>query len=105
STVKNSQIYRILVGKPQESLAVAACLATPGSKLRRHIRLYLEELEHISIDLTGADLVEIGFAQGPLIGQVLHDLLDAKLDGLVKTRADELNFVRNKYAALNQPCG
>lgn len=91
---KRSQIYRLFHGQPKESLAIAACLARPGSLTRRLIKLYLEQLDNITIDLTGADLLKLGFSQGPQLGRLLDALLDARMDGKVKSRDDELAFVR-----------
>jgi tRNA nucleotidyltransferase (CCA-adding enzyme) len=92
--VKNSQVYHLLKGKPEESLAIAACLTSPGAPLRRLIRLYLEHLEQVAIELSGTDLVDMGFKQGPEIGKTLNLLLDAKLDGQIKSRDDEVKFVK-----------
>jgi len=91
--VKNSQVYHLLKNKPAESLAIAACLAAPGAPLRRLIRLYLEHLEQVDIELSGKDLVDMGLQQGPEIGKTLNLLLDAKLDGEIKSREDEVKFV------------
>ena len=95
--VKNSQIYYLLKGKPEESLAIAACLARPGAPLRRMIRLYLEHLEKVQIELSGADLVELGVSPGPEIGRALDGLLERRLDGIIKTRQDELNYVHDRF--------
>lgn len=91
---KRSETYRLFHGQPKESLAIAACLARPGSLTRRMIKLYLEQLDDISIELTGADLLKLGFSQGPELGRVLDALLDARLDGKVRSREEELAYVR-----------
>jgi tRNA nucleotidyltransferase (CCA-adding enzyme) len=98
--VKNSQVYHLLKGKPEESLAIAYCLTSPGAPLRRLIRLYLEHLEQVAIELSGTDLVDMGFKQGPGIGKTLHLLLDAKLDGEIKSRDDEVKFVKTLMASI-----
>ncbi|MCC6981244.1 MAG: CCA tRNA nucleotidyltransferase, partial [Candidatus Melainabacteria bacterium] len=90
---KRSQIYRLFHGQSGESMAIAACLARPGSLTRRMIKLYLEQLGDVSIELTGADLLKLGYSQGPQLGRLLDQLLDARIDGKVKTRDDELAFV------------
>ncbi len=95
--VKNSQIYYLLKGKPEESLAIAACLAGPGAPLRRMIRLYLEHLEKVQIELSGSDLVEIGVPPGPEIGRALDAILERRLDGIIKSKQDELNFVYDRF--------
>jgi tRNA nucleotidyltransferase (CCA-adding enzyme) len=95
--VKNSQIYYLLKGKPEESLAIAACLAKPGAPLRRMIRLYLEHLEKVQIELSGSDLVDIGVPPGPEIGRALDAILERRLDGIIKSKQDELNFVYDRF--------
>ena len=90
---KRSQIYHLFHGQSRESLAIAACLARPGSLTRRMIKLYLDQLGDTEIELTGADLLKLGFAQGPGLGRVLEALLDARLDGSIRSREDELAYV------------
>jgi tRNA nucleotidyltransferase (CCA-adding enzyme) len=93
--VRPSQIYALLHGHSDESLAIAACLAEAGSPLRRMIKLYLEELRNIHVTISGADLLRMGFPQGPNIGMVLGKLADAKLDGEIDGLNDEIAFVKN----------
>jgi tRNA nucleotidyltransferase (CCA-adding enzyme) len=96
--LKNSEIYRLLHGKQDESLAIVACLANPGSPVRRMIRVYLDKLEKTKVELNGNDLVSMGFTQGPQIGEALEALLNARLDGEIKSREEELQFVRQHYS-------
>ena len=98
SKTRHSEIYHLLHGKSREALAIAVSLAEPGSPLRRMTKLYLEKLQLTSIELSGSDLIDMGFKPGPLIGRVLNLLLDAKLNGEIKTKEDELNFVRQHYS-------
>jgi len=59
--------------------------------------LYLENLEKVQIELTGADLVELGVPPGPEIGRALEAILERKLDGIIATRQDELEFVKDRF--------
>ncbi|MCJ7764043.1 MAG: hypothetical protein MUO90_02655, partial [Dehalococcoidales bacterium] len=61
---------------------------------RQHIKLYLDKLRLVKPILTGDDLIKIGIPQGPRIKEVLNQLLDARLDGKVKTRQDEEKLVK-----------
>jgi tRNA nucleotidyltransferase (CCA-adding enzyme) len=92
-----SKIYALLNGQPEHSLAVAASLATPGSPARRWIKLYLDELRHVQLFLSGNELIHLGFPQAPVLKEALESLRQAKLDGEVKTAAEELEFIRNRY--------
>jgi hypothetical protein len=63
------------------------------------IKLYLEELTDVAVRLNGRDLVEMGLAEGPMIGSVLSDLLYGRLDGTIKSESEEREFVLNRLNA------
>lgn len=44
--------------------------------------------------LRGRDLIALGFRPGPHLRQLMHDLLDAQLDGRIITTADARAFIR-----------
>jgi len=88
-----SKIFHLFHGQPNESLAITACLAAPGTSVRRSILFYLEELMSVRTILSGRDLLDMGMNPGPAVGEMLTRLLDARLDGLIKTEADERQFV------------
>ncbi len=89
-----SRIFRLMKGHSPESLAIAASLAAAGTSVRRMIKLYLDELSNISVKLSGHDLVEMGISEGPQIGKVLSGLLEGRLEGTIKSEADEKKFVQ-----------
>jgi tRNA nucleotidyltransferase (CCA-adding enzyme) len=101
--MKKSEIYELLHGTSDEALAIAACLAPPGSYVRRMTKLYFDQLKTVNIELSGADLLKIGLEQGPRIGQLLRAVLEAKLDGQVSTKKEELEFVKNLALAELAP--
>ncbi len=92
--LKHSEIYELFRGQSDQSLAIAACLATPGSPLRRIVKLYLEKLKPVELSVSGADLLAMGVEQGPRIGEVLKSVLAAKLDGQIQGADDELAYVK-----------
>ncbi|MDD5702647.1 MAG: hypothetical protein PHU23_11435, partial [Dehalococcoidales bacterium] len=61
--------------------------------VRRHIELYLNKLRNVHPALTGEDIVQMKIATGPRIKEVLDSLREARLDGKVHTREDELAMV------------
>ncbi|HEY9680596.1 MAG TPA: CBS domain-containing protein, partial [Oculatellaceae cyanobacterium] len=97
---KRSQLYRVLEGHNEHSLAIAACVAPLACQLRRSIKLYFEELKGIKSSLRGKDLVELGIPQGPEIGKILEELRDMRLDGELTCSEDERAFVFEKYQAV-----
>jgi tRNA nucleotidyltransferase (CCA-adding enzyme) len=60
---------------------------------RRYISLYFTQLKDVKPLLTGADLIQMGIKPGPFIKKTLANLLKARLDELVMTRQDEMEFV------------
>jgi poly(A) polymerase len=47
--------------------------------------------------ISGADLIAMGFAPGPIFKQILGEVEDHHLDGTLKTRDDALRYVREYY--------
>jgi tRNA nucleotidyltransferase (CCA-adding enzyme) len=63
-------------------------------RAKKYISLYLTHLRNVKVTLTGDDLKKAGIPPGPRYREILAELLDAKLDGLVGTHEDELEFVK-----------
>jgi tRNA nucleotidyltransferase (CCA-adding enzyme) len=57
---------------------------------------YLTSWRHVRPELTGDDLLGLGMAPGPQVGAMLARLRAARLDGLVRSRAEELELVRGE---------
>lgn len=99
--LKPSQIYNILFRYSANALLVIQA-AEDSTAIQKNIKLFKQKLMGIKPNLSGGDLVRIGFAQSPEVQQMLNRLLCARLDGQVKTRDDELRLVE-KWLASNQP--
>jgi poly(A) polymerase len=63
---------------------------------RRRAELRADELQPPRL-LTGADLLAMGYAAGPRIGEILRQLEDAQLEGEVTSRAAAETFVRERF--------
>lgn len=59
---------------------------------RKHISHYLTRLRGEAPDITGNDLLAMGIPAGPAYGRVLRRVLAAKLDGVARTRAAQLDL-------------
>jgi len=91
--IKPSEIYNLL--REYEPLAIQAnAIATESSMAYQHLQLFLTKLRYVRISLNGGDLKRLGIPVGPEIGQILHALHRAKLDGEIKTRAGEKKLAR-----------
>jgi len=66
-------------------------------KIKRLISAYFTKLKGIKIQLTGKDLLEMGLTPGPSFSSIFDRLLAAKLNNMVKTREDEIDFIEKNY--------
>jgi tRNA nucleotidyltransferase (CCA-adding enzyme) len=86
--LKPSKIYYLL--REYEPLAIQAnALATKSPTARQSLQLFLTKLRYVRTALDGEDLKGLGISAGPEIGRVLQILHKSKLDGEVRTKADE----------------
>ncbi len=91
---ENSLIYqRLSVFKIELILYMMA--STRRNIVKQSISNYFTRLRHIDTSVTGKDLKKMGLEPGPLYRKVLQAVLDAKLNGQLKTRSDELAFVKD----------
>lgn len=77
--------------------AIYWAAATERWRARRRILLYLTRLRKIEPMLEGRDLLDMGYKEGPMIGKMLRMLRMARLDGLVETREDEIEWVLGRF--------
>ncbi len=95
---KPSAIYHALQRYPARILAVA-WLADERRSVRSRILRYQKEYRRVEPLLSGDDLRAMGLKPGPLFGQLLSALRDARLDGKIKTREEEQALLRKLLRA------
>ncbi len=84
-----SDIYRALQEfNPEEILYMMA--KAPSERVRRAISHYLHRYRNVRTELRGRDLKAFGIPPGPVYRLMLDALLDAQLNGEVKSRQDEI---------------
>jgi tRNA nucleotidyltransferase (CCA-adding enzyme) len=69
-----------------------------NENIKRRISLYFTKLKGTKVVLKGRDLKALGLPPGPLYREVFDRLLEARLNNLINTKDDEINFVRDKFA-------
>lgn len=92
-SVKPSRLYDLFKGYPQETLLYLMAKATK-EEAKKGISLHLSHLQDVRLSITGRDLSQLSVKPGPLYGKVMGETLKAKLDGLVETREEELEFAK-----------
>ena len=96
SDLPPSRVYRLLHGRHEAAVSAAptAPVGAPAGagtvgRAAANVRLYLSRLRHVSTSLSGGDIVAMGVPEGPRVGEVLRELLDARLDGVVESEEEE----------------
>ena len=93
SPLRPAEVYRVLVGLSDETLLFL--MAKAGSEsVKRHISAYLTSYRHVKPILTGTDLKTMGLKPSPIFKEILRQLLSARLNGEVQTKADERDLVK-----------
>jgi tRNA nucleotidyltransferase (CCA-adding enzyme) len=97
--MNNADVFNLLKAfKTEIILYMMVCTGSEMAKKR--ISLYHTQLRNVTITVSGKDLLEMGLASGPVFSKTLQGVLEAKLNGLVKTREDEFIFIRSRIPSL-----
>jgi tRNA nucleotidyltransferase (CCA-adding enzyme) len=106
-TVRPSQVYRLLADLSDEALVlllakqVSAQHGVRVSLLKQHLVAYVKN-RAIKTALTGRDLQAMGLKPGPQYKTILGKLLDARIDGMITTEADERAFVQKQLGLAGE---
>ena len=68
-------------------------LLSRSPQVRKALELYLNDLRYVNSFLNGRDLISLGIAEGPMVGEILQKLKDARTDGRITTREEEMCLV------------
>jgi tRNA nucleotidyltransferase (CCA-adding enzyme) len=98
--LSNSEIYWLLQERSHESLLYLIAMARKKTA-KKAVSHFVTHLRHYKTYIQGADLQKLGYKSGPIYKTILNHLLEAKLDGEVETRADEIDFIKNNYPLKN----
>ena len=93
----HSELVALLSAQPVETLLTlqAGC---EQSQIWEKISLFWEKLRHLQPEITGHDLLALGYKPGPHFQRALQAARNALLDGQVATREEELALVRTFLA-------
>lgn len=92
--VRNSELFSWFSSFSLEMLLYLAARAS-SEQIRRFVSIYLTRLRGVVPLLGGDDLRELGLLPGPAFGRVKQRLLQARLDGEIQSREDELALARS----------
>ncbi|WP_408954594.1 CBS domain-containing protein [Natroniella sp. ANB-PHB2] len=91
---KKSRIYFILNELVIEDIIL---LLAREPKLKEKVKLYLEDLQWIDIEVSGEDIIDLGYQPDPAFKKVLAKVKEAKLDGEVEGYQDERQLLEEYF--------
>jgi tRNA nucleotidyltransferase (CCA-adding enzyme) len=95
--MKKSELYRELEPLSREArLFIMA--KTRSEETKKAISNFITYKDTFKPILTGMDLKNLGIKEGPVYKEILERLKDAKVDLPLKTKEDELHFVKHYIA-------
>jgi tRNA nucleotidyltransferase (CCA-adding enzyme) len=104
-TVRPAQMYRLLADLSDEALVLLLAKQV-GMKhgvrlslLKRHLLAYVKN-RAVKTALTGRDLQTMGLKPGPRYRTILGKLLDARIDGMITTEAEERAFLQKRFGLV-----
>lgn len=92
----NCTLYHLLVPLKVETLLFMMARAK-NVRVKERISRFIRELKGITVETTGEDLKCLGFIQGPVYGEIKKRLLDERLKGMVKSREDEISYIKRYW--------
>jgi len=107
-TVRPAQMYRLLADLSNEALVLLLAKQVSRqhgvrlSLLKRHLLTYVKN-RAVKTALTGRDLQAMGLKPGPQYKTILGKLLNARIDGIITTEAEERAFVQKRLGLAD--CG
>ncbi len=97
--ISDRVLYRKLAGFRTE-LILYLMAAARKQAVKKSISHFITDLRRTTISLKGRDLKRMKLKPGPVYRQVLAAVLDAKLDGKLKSKKDEIEFARDYVETL-----
>lgn len=90
--LKPSAVVHLLQDMPDEAL-VAMMAQSSSEQVKRQVSAFLTSYQYVRPVLTGVELKAMGLKPGPQFKKILDRLLDARLNGEVKSETEERELV------------
>ena len=94
--LSNSELYHLLSPLSTEALVYLMARVT-RQEAKRAISTFLTRLKGVTISTTGEDLMKLGLQPGKLYKKIMDDLLNARLDGKVQNKKEEIAYVKKHF--------
>lgn len=98
--MRNSTLYELMEGLKTEQVLYIMAVAE-DDEIKKMVSRYILKLRQVKTSIRGKDLKALGIEPGPVYGKILRAVLKARLDGMVHTREEELEFARRYFESVN----
>lgn len=92
SNLNNAELYFLLEGFPREGFPLLEAFSS-SSRVGERLEHYRTRLSRLEPEVSGKDLLEMGLKPGPIYNKLLKNLHEAVLDGKVKGRKEEMEYI------------
>lgn len=96
-----SQIYAALNSLPPEAL-VLILSGQDNLRIKKRILLFLNKIDKIKLEISGADIKKLGIPPGPVFKKILDRILLLKIEGKIKNRKQELSWAQKLAKELKK---
>ena len=100
SSFSRQDLYWALINFNTEYILYMMALSKKQA-IKKAISNFYTHQRNIKPYIKGRDLLKIGIHSGPVFSTILNQVLNVKLDGLLKTKKEEIQFA-TKYAKKNK---
>ncbi|MBD3307098.1 CBS domain-containing protein [candidate division KSB3 bacterium] len=98
--VKHSDIYAVFAHLPTEAILFWMA-KTKQECVKKAASTYFSKLRDVSPESSGKDLIALGLPPGPIFQTLLTTVRNARLNGEVSTKAQELELIQQTLAQLD----
>ena len=91
-----TEIYILFKPLPIEA-TLYMMAKTEDKGVKKAISLFFTKLNTMKVSVRGKDLQTLGIQPGPLYREIIDSLLLARLEGTIKTKEDEMRYIRSHY--------
>ena len=97
---KRYSLYQILSPLSPEILLYGMA-KTKSERIKRSISTFFTKLKGTRVFIKGQDLIDMGYKPGLLFKEIFESILEAKLEGTIKTREEEIKFIKDRFGSLH----
>ncbi len=96
SSISRKLIHDLLSPLPTEVILYLMA-RSKNPDIKRYISLYFTQLKYVRIQITGQDLLDLGYRPGPRFKEIFDVLLERKLAGDLRNKKEETAFLLSRF--------